>query len=1036
LPLTTISDNILNSRIPAAGGDRLLNNDDMSERHMIDYLDFKSNQGSTNLFQKFDRNIESNYTLLYNFDSLKSSAKNQDSFLDIDQGNSNGYPIDFSKSLAMRIYLYLKGIIHKDLRFEIVPDDIINITGNETKRWMCALEAYRQSPKPIQDINNLIAGILDINYAKYLKKVRAKSIIYSSGNTYLDPVDNKDIPTLLVDDIGQIFNFNYWFFWKEEPDDDLAYSEVPLKGISEHDKEIFRESVRELVKDVKIQIVEEDEILLRNSSSSGLDLKTFKSTPVFQLKENHNKFERKPSVTKRSFIHVKPAGIRDSVIQSVGRTNSIQLIEEQVSQIVEQIPYSLHIRNQEEFERKLDRFSAHYSYFFNRDIKKEGITKPRILITLMLEVLKEEFPECPAWKYSGIYDYWLVYDPQTEEKTYRLRGHGQGMANSLTTLMQCALFNICIKEFAEEEDISAGIGAIFLNDDCSVGFEEIEDLESYVDFEDTFLQRFDIIRNNEKSHRGYLLVFCEIYIWMRRYMKKDSYRITEIYNIFASQNIATAKILAANLSKHVNLTDLEGYLRDIVNFWGYEFYEGEWDKPYLFGGWFSPAMKGIRIDMLYYTGSYDEIKAYETIKSNPCVRKFKKKDKSIYLDPLSQIYGCQLHLPDDVKARLKYQMERSEIDRAFSRFKIREDAERCNNSYKKIRRETFMKMRVNRVNAKEMYKNIVTSFPEKDFLPTRELVVEVIDEHSEIELINFQSANPTLGIISYYNPGRIKHSIAPEKFSFYGLTSNRKMTAEKRHEVFKYISSYRDLEIGIDLIYDYSNLVHKVGSLEYNRPEIVRGVAETLFGNIFGVPLTKLVNKNTEEDSEVRSLLMNRNKSKIFQILLGVFGCKEAIRFIKENEYEDLENSVTHILRYVKQNAEKREFEKAQKDHYESVIIEAKELPKKELLKVPEINDFFSWLYNKGDYVVDSLVENIFMDLEIVVNFHSLKMISLEYSKNTLDESYVSKLITPLHKLVWSRSGGSLDANGLISIDGGGNAFDDEEEYGIDLFGD
>ena len=53
------------------------------------------------------------------------------------------------------------------------------------------------------------------------------------------------------------------------------------------------------------------------------------------------------------------------------------------------------------------------------------------------------------------------------------RGHGLGMANSLTTIMQIVIFNMTIGQMALIKDFEPKkIGALFLNDDAAVVLQE------------------------------------------------------------------------------------------------------------------------------------------------------------------------------------------------------------------------------------------------------------------------------------------------------------------------------------------------------------------------------------------------------------------------------------------------------------------------------------------------------------------------------------------------------------------------------------
>lgn len=68
--------------------------------------------------------------------------------------------------------------------------------------------------------------------------------------------------------------------------------------------------------------------------------------------------------------------------------------------------------------------------FWCRDFTKEGLTKPRNLLTIILEEMEAKGYDIINTKfYEGI----TVLDGENWSEP--VRGHGLGMANSLTTLM-------------------------------------------------------------------------------------------------------------------------------------------------------------------------------------------------------------------------------------------------------------------------------------------------------------------------------------------------------------------------------------------------------------------------------------------------------------------------------------------------------------------------------------------------------------------------------------------------------------------------
>merc|ERR1711916_306782 len=160
-------------------------------------------------------------------------------------------PIKFDEGLANRICIYLSSRIDTDFRFLKIPDDFISVVGNELKRFACAIQAYADSYKePIMSKKDLIHGILDKNYSLYLKRLKYKSYIFSSGCVPMEfPEWWDDIPSIRIFDIGEIFNYNYWFRWQEQEPEDLDYSFIDVESNSI--PEDFIDSIHDILPEVR-----------------------------------------------------------------------------------------------------------------------------------------------------------------------------------------------------------------------------------------------------------------------------------------------------------------------------------------------------------------------------------------------------------------------------------------------------------------------------------------------------------------------------------------------------------------------------------------------------------------------------------------------------------------------------------------------------------------------------------------------------------------------------------------------------------------
>jgi hypothetical protein len=62
-------------------------------------------------------------------------------------------------------------------------------------------------------------------------------------------------------------------------------------------------------------------------------------------------------------------------------------------------------------------------------------------------------------------------------------------------------------------------------------------------------------------------------------------------------NIVHAKQIFNSAQFHAG--NVEFYLKKVIDFWGYEFFQGEHNYPMSCGGWFQPSVFGVRTDLLY-----------------------------------------------------------------------------------------------------------------------------------------------------------------------------------------------------------------------------------------------------------------------------------------------------------------------------------------------------------------------------------------------------------------------------------------------------
>jgi len=511
----------------------------------------------------------------------------------------------------------------------------------QVHKFLISLDAYDESAKKKQDSKDIIFGTCfhGYKYAKILKDYRDLQFKFTVGagclaSTEFFKGDHR------LQDIGEIFNYNYLIHWKtpiEEVTDFDDFSFIPV-DIDEEVLEEFRNSLRALLETCTIEPIKKEEILFKISSSKAFDPRSEKSKHHWQLKEGNAKISNSIGLVKRSIIDVGPANVRDTIILQPESLARVNLIDYQVQDIVEQLPYNAQFRDEERKKSLINHLFQGCSIFYMRDIKKEGLTKPRRLLKVMLEELKSQFPEAEAFEYPDFFEDYHVQDNSCTR--YPTRGHGLGMANSLTTLMQIAINHMCCSRLLHIEE---PFDTLVLNDDHIARFDSQEFLEEYEYVDREILEGLSIIQNFEKSifARGGF-VFCENYF---SHMSADL-NFKESYNRrlcllpLLCINIVEAKRLAASISKEDTLPYLERYKDEYVSKFGYEFYPEESSYPILCGGWFSRRLNGIRLDLKDLEDKPFKsvhLKAYEACKENRLNYGIKAKER-FYRHPILKLY--------------------------------------------------------------------------------------------------------------------------------------------------------------------------------------------------------------------------------------------------------------------------------------------------------------------------------------------------------------------------------------------------------------
>jgi len=680
-----------------------------------------------------------------------------------------GNPIPFTERLAHQVEIQVRKAFHYPYgpEFYNPPSMGSPALDGELKRFICALAAYFDPySDAVMSKEFLFDGIKRLDFVDELKKIRFKSMVESFDNGRLTDHDEKydACKSYRINDIGQIFNYRYWFFWSTEDPGDEQFSLLPLKAPTREQIDTFKEALRECLPE-SVSPVYEEEILLQVTGSGCIIPGTNLSSKVYISKGNkkHNSFSDKPLEAKLVYVQKCPGDTRRASVLSVPQSNSIKLIEKQTAIIAENTKDSIYVNSDNEFDKRMRRFKRIYNHFLCRDIRKDGLTKVRQFVTATLEVLEELYPDLPMHRYKGIYDNWTWWHAETpENRVQPPRGVGLGMSSAITTLMQAAHRRVVYKRMLDsDEHIEGRIEGLFYHDDAVIGFTDQGDLDTYDSFEDTYFEEIGLIKNKKKTFSANDFVICENY--SNSFNDKKSYTMNLLYSVFAATNIVEAKSLLQQLVKYPCDVDINPYISKYVSYFGYEFIPEESRLPYRLGGWVPAEYCGV--DTTFYWYDINTSKLHQSLMTaashqqiEPIIDKKLREDDSLFVSPVEQLFGFNLDY-GGYREAFYSSMPMCDLHRKMGNFSVEGSKAIAFNRLLEKRQKIFNKvLKTHRcMQEKDWYEMYKSFYPFKDILPVQGL-------HPERDLREYESSigasfhtietghNNTISFLGFHNP--------------------------------------------------------------------------------------------------------------------------------------------------------------------------------------------------------------------------------------------------------------------------------------------
>lgn len=507
--------------------------------------------------------------------------------------------VPYTRSLGMELYR---------LSISLVPltiDKIYNGVrdcpyANELKVFLLYVYVYQKHQMyDVEDEYNPLLSLLEgPAFAERLKKRRTQYMLESfNGRNKEGRFDNDSFFIY-----ERYFPPKYCFLWQESNNDFEEWSYVGhTPGFNPMMYDQFETTFRTLLDDFCPSILEtiaDEEISLQISGQSSFfedgsrGPEWLNAKPVFS---NEYRATLQP-------IMKNPTDSRDIVILSRGCKLTLQRTNFYLKQLLRYLPYSA--MNGKNIKDQLDKFLKRnkHCWFYMRDLRKEGLTKPHAVLKSMYKVLKEKYPTIP-WDGLLMLSEPHFYDSNNNELKRVSRGHGLGMANEATTIMQIIMHCMLADNMPDDINVT---DALYYNDDSVIAIEgETIDLDSItvVQMDLLLADSLDILINDKKSFVSpHSFVFCEEYYSVGSYVSKKILKDFYTIQALTCENIQHAKRYISALPS-VSMEEMA----NVLQWWGYEFNLNEVRYPYLCGGWFKPIENGLDQTLIWADNHWNEV---------------------------------------------------------------------------------------------------------------------------------------------------------------------------------------------------------------------------------------------------------------------------------------------------------------------------------------------------------------------------------------------------------------------------------------------
>jgi len=393
-------------------------------------------------------------------------------------------------------------------------------------------------------------------------------------------------------------------------------------------------------------------------------------------------------------------------------------------------------------------------------------------------------------------------------------------------------------------------------------------------------------------------VFCERY-YPESFNRKESYKLNELYNVFACRNIFAAKVYFQSVHSRIDFSVIRDFLKKVVSYWGHEFYIGEENYSYIFGGWVSPKLYSTRLDFYLDDIGRNQLRAFKA--NIPLIKPISKKDRrnledKPYLSYFDVKYGFH-ELPDEMKPLLP--LGRSKLDMLRTSLLYKNDAY-MDKVLSLTSRERVRQFNLNYGDLiiSDIYEECLQRYSFTDFLPPKNMISEEEFSYTQdcTEFRQPRVPNPLLSALTWCLGTKVSNSNVPFLESTVGKSMiTRGLTTEQRRTYCREVYSRGSFMVPPYYQFYIRGRFKEKSNIYYNEQSVISAYA-SITGRKqaprYRSSLKRFALPRSDEDIKIFDILCSKYQ-KHYTKMVSKWGWEK----IKDYEIEDVVGFLDMILK-------------------------------------------------------------------------------------------------------------------------------------------